>query len=284
MEKKIIVSICVIVLMLVSSGMTVNATRIENKVENYMPQKLNDCPINITVQEAYDMLTTTADGIQIPIDVRRDDEWITGFIDTPYPECPRWYTLDLLKTEDGVEAFEDMYNGEEVIIYCKGGYRSLIASLILCYESNFTGTIYNMLGGITAWIDAGYPIRNNTPPAAPGIDGPFTGDPGQKLDYKFSTEDAENDGVYYWVDWNDTSTPEWSGPHEITDIITLNHTWEEKGTYVIKAKAMDFYGNESEVSEYEVAIPRNRARSNLIEWLYDRFPHAISIISYIFGL
>jgi len=46
------------------------------------------------------------------------------------------------------------YNDTEIIVYCKSGSRSLQASIILV-DNNFS-KIYNMEGGITAWIAAGY--------------------------------------------------------------------------------------------------------------------------------
>jgi len=48
------------------------------------------------------------------------------------------------------------YKTSEIIIYCKSGYRSQQASEILG-EYGFT-KVYNMIGGILAWIDADYPI------------------------------------------------------------------------------------------------------------------------------
>ena len=48
----------------------------------------------------------------------------------------------------------EAYNDTEIIVYCRSGVRSLQASNILV-ANNFT-KIYNMLGGITAWIGAGY--------------------------------------------------------------------------------------------------------------------------------
>jgi len=46
------------------------------------------------------------------------------------------------------------YNDTEIIVYCRSGSRSLQASNILV-DNNFT-KIYNMLGGINAWISAGF--------------------------------------------------------------------------------------------------------------------------------
>ena len=104
----------------------------------------------------------------------------------------------------------DLYSDEDVILYCKGGYRSLIGSYIIFYDGNFTGKIYNMLGGITAWQAAGFPIRNNTPPDTPDISGPAKVSKKTEINYDFSTTDAEDDGVCYFIDWGD-------GNNETTD-------------------------------------------------------------------
>jgi len=254
--KKITVAICVIGLMLVFLGVPINAIISEYTSDNSIPLKLNDCPINITVHEAWDLLNNTGNGIQIPIDVRSENEWNVGFIDTPWPEYPRWYSIKLLETEDGLQAFMDMYTGEEVILYCRLGVRSLRGSLILC-DASFNGTVYNMLGGITAWKAEGYPIRNNTEPNAPEINGPSGGVTGEELTYNFSTQDAEGDNVSYWVDWNDTTTPEWTGPFAHDEEITLTHTWGENGTYLIKAKVKDIFNEESDWEVFEVTIIEN---------------------------
>lgn len=277
MKKKIILSICIIGFMLVFSGVSVTAIKSEYKSDNSMPLILNDCPINKTVHEAWDLLTDTGNGIQIPIDVRTEGEWNTGYLDTPWPECTVWYTKDLIETPAGLQEFLDTYAGKEVVVYCKSGYRSTIVCNILC-ANNFTGTVYNMLGGITNWIAEGYPIRNNTQPDAPEIKGPEKGGTGKELVYNLTTADAEGDAVYYIVDWDDNTTTE-VGPFAIDEEITVNHTYTNKGTYKIKAKARDFYDNESEVTEFTVKIPRTRVNNfNLLSWLFERFPYILPII------
>ncbi|MFW9804764.1 MAG: rhodanese-like domain-containing protein [Candidatus Thorarchaeota archaeon] len=50
----------------------------------------------------------------------------------------------------------DAYKDHEIIVYCKSGVRSLMACDILA-SHDFT-KVYNMEGGILAWIDAGFPI------------------------------------------------------------------------------------------------------------------------------
>ena len=255
--KKKLIAIFFIIFILVFSGVFVKAISIENKYEITKPLKLNECPININVHETWNLLNNTGNGIQIPIDVRFKYEWNEGFIDTLWPEYPRWYSLSLLKTEDGLQDFMDTYAGEEVILYCKAGSRSLQGAQILC-DAGFIGTVYNMQGGITTWITEGYPIRNNTEPTKPDIIGPLLGEPGEQLFFNFSTNDIDEDRVYYWIDWNDTAIPEWIGPFLIDEKITLAHIWDEMGTYLIKAKTKDIFNEESDFSVLEVTILENQ--------------------------
>jgi rhodanese-related sulfurtransferase len=272
MKKKLILTISLVLATLLLSGISVNADY--KSVSNIsMPQKLNDCEIfNITVQEAYDLMTDTGNGIQHPIDVRYDYEWYTGFVDAPYPENTRWYCLDLLKDNVTMQIFCDEYGDKEVIMYCKGGYRSLVACYLLC-EANFTGKIYNMLGGITAWIDAGLPIRNNTPPAAPDIDGPTTVTVNKPRNYTFSTIDSEGDIVYYWIEWCNDTTPKWHGPFESGEDFIISNSWCHEGKHTVRAKTRDIYGNESNWSELEVTVPRSKVFNlNLLEWFFEQFP------------
>ena len=172
--KKLIITICVIGTMLLSSGVSISAT---NNLTSYgtIHQGFNECPVNITNHEAWDLLTDTNNGIQIPIDVRRESEWNTGYIDTPWPESPIWYTKDLFQNETWLQWFLDTYAGEEIVLYCAGGYRSYLTCLILC-DAGFTGTIYNMLGGIVEWKPAGYPLDYyESEPAPVPTEGNVTG-------------------------------------------------------------------------------------------------------------
>jgi len=238
--------------------------------------------LNITVNDVRDLTKDTLNGIQIPIDVRYDYEWYSGFIKTPWPECPIWYTKPLLETPNGLETFLRDFEGNEVILYCKGGYRSLLSGYIIM-GAEFNGTIYNMLGGITAWQAEGFPIRNNTAPDSPTIDGPEEATAATNVTFEFSTSDAESDAVYYMIDWGDGTTEE-TELYKISKTVSIIHQWAEKETYVITAKAVDFYGNESDNATFEIKIPRNRAyHFNIIEQLFKRFPEAFSIIRYLLG-
>jgi rhodanese-related sulfurtransferase len=268
------------------AGFTGKIYNMVGGITDWIDQGLSTAPggiLNITVDDVWDLCTDTANGIQIPIDVRYDYEWYAGFIDTPCPENPVWYPKPVLETPEGLEAFLREYEGNEVVLYCKGGYRSLLSGYRIM-GAEFNGTIYNMLGGITDWQAEAYPIRNNTAPDAPGINGPDKAGAETNVTFEFSTSDAEDDCVSYMIDWGDGMTEE-TGLYAITDTASLVHLWEEKGTYIITAKAIDFYGNESENTTFEIKIPRNRAtHRNILEWLFERFPNALPIFRYIFEL
>jgi rhodanese-related sulfurtransferase len=219
---------------------------------------LNKGYTNITVQQAYAFLTNTSNGIQIPIDVRTPSEWAIAHIDTPYPENPKHWPY--LQMGQNLSEFMELYKGKEVILYCKAGVRSFIATKLLI-ANNFTGIIYNMIGGIDAWIAAGYPTKPNSPPNTPVITGDKKGKIGQEYQYIFNTTDPDQDDVYYYVNWSDNTSNQLIGPYYSGEEAALNHIWSEKGTYTVKVKARDIYGAESDYAKLDVKMPKT---SNMI--------------------
>jgi len=244
-------------------GSAVNAGIIGNRqvfdidADNGVSLNLDDGITNITVYEAWDLLNDTSNGVQIPVDVRTNGEWDAGFIDTPYPESPIHYCLSLLQDPTGLQEFLEKYDGEDVIMYCAKGGRSWLAANILD-GAGFTGTIYSMFGGTTAWEAAGFPMRGNEPPNEPTITGKTNVKVGKEYDYKFKATDPNEDGVKYFIDWGDNNT-EWTDYHGSGEMVTVKHTWNEKGNYTIKAKTQDFYGNESDWATLTVIVPKNKA-------------------------
>ena len=107
---------------------------------------------NITVDTAYDMITDGSFPNLVILDVRYQYEYDLGHL---YDAVLIRY--DELETRIG--ELEEHKN-HEIIVYCKSGGRSQIACEILV-ECNFT-KVYNVLGGVLAQIDAGYPIRTTS--------------------------------------------------------------------------------------------------------------------------
>jgi len=119
----------------------------------------------------------------------------------------------------------------------------------------------------------------NQPPDAPVITGPGSGEAGTSYEYTFTAVDPDGDFLYYYVNWDDGTVEEWIGLYDSSETITLNHTWSEKGTYIITAKAKDIYGAESEWGYLEVTMPRNRLSTNPIFLKnLEKFPRMFPIL------
>ncbi len=52
----------------------------------------------------------------------------------------------------------------------------------------------------------------------------------------------------YWVEWGDGTHTGWIGPYPSGAHVATNHTWMERGSYAITAKAKDIYEAESNFS------------------------------------
>jgi hypothetical protein len=63
--------------------------------------------------------------------------------------------------------------------------------------------------------------------------------------YSTSTTDPDGDNVKYGWDWDDGSPIEWSDWYSSGDTCTMSHSWDDPGTYDVRVKAMDTWGNES---------------------------------------
>jgi rhodanese-related sulfurtransferase len=119
---------------------------------------------DISVHVANDMINNnTGYPDLLVLDVRTVGEFNTNHL----------YNATLIPVEELGGRLSELasYNETEIVVYCRSGSRSLQASNILV-ANNFT-KIFNMLGGITAWIDAGYEYWPN-------------GDPMDNIDFGFS--------------------------------------------------------------------------------------------------
>jgi rhodanese-related sulfurtransferase len=103
---------------------------------------------NIDVATAYNMITNGSYPDLVVLDVRTKSEYESGHIHGAV-----WIPHTELEARINELAGHENH---EIIVYCRTGVRSEIASDILD-SHNFT-KVYNMLGGIQAWQSAGYPV------------------------------------------------------------------------------------------------------------------------------
>ncbi|MDH7518110.1 MAG: PKD domain-containing protein, partial [Candidatus Thermoplasmatota archaeon] len=95
----------------------------------------------------------------------------------------------------------------------------------------------------------------NRPPIKPSITGPATGKINVTIAYNFTTIDPDGDEVSYYIDWGDGTYNGWTSFVPSGTTVTLTHTWGKRGTYLIRAKAKDVYGAESEWGTLVVKMP-----------------------------
>jgi hypothetical protein len=83
------------------------------------------------------------------------------------------------------------------------------------------------------------------------------------FDYKFVASDPNGDQVFYYIDWGDGINSGWVGPYASSQEQTVSHTWENKSTYLIKAKTKDVSGAESDWTTLSVTMPQSTALTTL---------------------
>jgi rhodanese-related sulfurtransferase len=119
----------------------------------YIPKKnVNALPyVDIDVETAYQMINNGNYPNLVILDVRDRSEFDSGHLKKaifiPYSEL-----------EDRINELEEHKN-REITVYCQFGGRSKIACDIL--DSHEFTKIYNMLGGLAAWLEKGYPVTTS---------------------------------------------------------------------------------------------------------------------------
>ena len=95
--------------------------------------------------------------------------------------------------------------------------------------------------------------------------------------------------VYYKFSWGDGTETDW------VDESSASHTWEEKGTYKVKVKAMLTHDNgeedfkETEWSDALTVIltkskPKQITFFEIIQYFLQKYPNAFPIIRQLLGL
>jgi len=119
----------------------------------------------------------------------------------------------------------------------------------------------------------------NTKPDLPTIQGPQQGENGEQLTYELSATDPDDDDVNFKIDWGDGMVSEWIGPYASGELVTVDHTWDEKGTYIIKVKCKDTDGAETDWVWLQVTLPKYKGFfSFFYEWLFEQFPFLENLI------
>jgi len=92
-----------------------------------------------------------------------------------------------------------------------------------------------------------YNYENNQEPETPEQPtGPTNLNPDEPGTYTTSATDPDDDQVQYQFDWDsngDHDYSDWTGFVSSDEEASLDHSWSEGGSYIVKARARDFYGD-----------------------------------------
>jgi len=128
------------------------------------------------------------------------------------------------------------------------------------------------------------PQESNNPPDPPDIVGPPNGKVGKSYSYTFSSNDPELNPVQYYIDWGDNSFTEYTTYYGSGRDISFSHKWNTEKTYIIKAKAKDTFGMESDWNTFQVSMKKNRVDDREIFKIFDSYPLLHYIINQIFNI
>jgi len=132
-------------------------------------------------------------------------------------------------------------------------------------------------------ISIPYLYQKPLPPWEVNLSGETIGKVGREYEYSFVATTPYNINVYeYCIDWGDGSTTLRNGSFASGEIVTVNHTWQKKGTYLVRLKVKDVYGLVSDWATLQVKIPRNRVFDNLILRFFEHHPLLFKMFQLLF--
>ncbi len=124
----------------------------------------------------------------------------------------------------------------------------------------------------------------NRPPNQPTISGPASGRIGESYEYTINARDPDNDDVYYYIDWGDTSS-DWVGPFTSGVEVTFQHRWNRTDQYTILAQAKDGFHHESNWSKpFIVSIVQRSFLIGSIQDTYQSGDYLLLVPTHIFAL
>lgn len=100
----------------------------------------------VSVDEAYEMLSSDTGKDYFILDVRSKEEFDSGHIEGAY----------LIPDTELKDRLQELPQDRPLIVYCRTDNRSTRASNLLL-ENGFK-EIFNMMGGFTDWQSKGYPV------------------------------------------------------------------------------------------------------------------------------
>ena len=121
----------------------------------------------------------------------------------------------------------------------------------------------------------------NFPPKTPKMNGPSEVAVNEEVTITVYASDPDGDQVYFQMDWGDSPII-WDGPYDSGEVVEYKHTFTEPGEFKISVKAKDTHDAESDWTEMNLVVPRNKLRSNILLYNFlERFSDLFPILRII---
>ena len=131
----------------------------------------------------------------------------------------------------------------------------------------------------SAWVQ-----ETNTPPNTPTIEGPTKVKPEERCWYNISAVDPDGTHFYIYAIVYDIDWGVWWGPIEPGEMDRWHLYWSEEGEYIVKAKAKDSYGAESDWATLEVSVPKNKSINTPFLKFLEQHPLMFPLLRQLLGL
>jgi outer membrane protein assembly factor BamB len=184
------------------------------------------------------------------------------------------------------------YNGGEIIAVNLNGterWRKQIADCTVdsAPAIDEDGSVYIGSGNLNGpcYLYAFGSLDPNAP-TAPTITGHINGKIRKTYTYTFTSSSPLGNDIYYTVDWGDGTTTDWLGPYASGETLMLNHSWRNKGTYLIQARAKDTGNLWGPWGTLSVTMPcsYDMPFMNFLERALDRFQNAFPLLRFLMHL
>ena len=125
-------------------------------------------------------------------------------------------------------------------------------------RTDLNGNIEVKTDGLNYFV---YYDSPNEAPLTPVVTGTEYGQTGTEYMYEAITNDPNNDMIYYMWEWADGNMSDWQGPFTSSFPAYNYHTFSEEGAYIVKVKAKDIFGHESQWGTLNVVMPKPKEKN-----------------------
>ncbi|MBU0497425.1 MAG: PQQ-binding-like beta-propeller repeat protein, partial [Candidatus Thermoplasmatota archaeon] len=133
------------------------------------------------------------------------------------------------------------------------------------------------------YLHAFGPVTSNSPPESPIIAGKKQWRVDLGKEWKFTAYDPDNNPLQFYIEWGDGAGG-WTNERASGELNYFYHTYTERGSYTIRAKARDVLGLESDWATYAIRIPYSYSYHPGWQWLQSYFPLLVRILDLLVGM